>query len=442
MQVKNTKKMSFVPTKVKKEFTSGQLTPYSGLSVISDFIKHTGIYDSLNEWFPTVHHNASLFSTAQVLSSIILANLCGVHRVRRVENFTHDPLVSRLLGLSKNIDEDTITRHLSIMGERGARQLHESLLKFNSAEALQCGLSQITLDCDSTVFTTYGNQQGAEAGYNPHKKGAKGYHPLLCFLSETKLLLNSWFRCGSAYTSNGICDFMNETLSALPEAIKRVFFRADSGFFNGKLFDLLEKDGHTYLVKVKLKNLKDLLQEQSWEKVDAKTSACKFTHGCGNWQKERTFYGVRVLREHVQKEYFGEIELIPVYDYFCYCSNLKGLDAIKIHRLYGERSESENWIEQAKNSLCGGRTITRDFWVNDMLWQLSQLAYNISIMIRYDTDFWAWCQEHTTFRRWFICVPGKVVKSARRVTVKMPKEYYWKQKWRDFEQQLACKVAV
>ena len=73
MQVKNTKKMSFVTTKVKKEFTSGQLTSYSGLSVISDFIKHIGIYDSLNEWFPTVRHNASLFSTAQVLSSIVLS---------------------------------------------------------------------------------------------------------------------------------------------------------------------------------------------------------------------------------------------------------------------------------------------------------------------------------------------------------------------------------
>lgn len=102
------------------------------------------------------------------------------------------------------------------------------------------------------------------------ERGARGYHPLLCFLSESKLLLNSWFRPGSAYTSNGILDFMNETLSALPEAIK-------------------------------------------------------------------------------------------------------------IHRLYGERSESENWIEQAKNGLCAGRTITRDFWVNDILWQLSQPACKIAV---------------------------------------------------------------
>jgi len=116
MQVKNTKKMSFATTKVKKEFTSGQLTPYSGLSVISDFIKHIGINDSLNEWFPTVRHNASLFSTAQVLSGIVLSNLCGVHRISRMENFTHDPLVFRLPDLPKNIAGNTICGHLSLMG--------------------------------------------------------------------------------------------------------------------------------------------------------------------------------------------------------------------------------------------------------------------------------------------------------------------------------------
>ena len=42
------------------------------------------------------------------------------------------------------------------------------------------------------------------------------------------------------------------TLAALPDSIKTVFFRADSGFFNGQLFDLLEEVRHEYLVKAKL----------------------------------------------------------------------------------------------------------------------------------------------------------------------------------------------
>ena len=83
------------------------------------------------------------------------------------------------------------------------------------------------------------------------KKGAKSYHPLLVFVSEMKLLYHTWFRTDSAYTANGIVDFLKEVKTSLPENIEKVFFRADSGFFSGGLFDLLESYGWDYLVKVK-----------------------------------------------------------------------------------------------------------------------------------------------------------------------------------------------
>jgi hypothetical protein len=88
MQDKNSKKISFTACSVKKKFSSEQLTSYSGLSVTSDFINHCGIYGKLEHLFPTIRHNASRFSTAQILSSILLASLCGVHRLKRIENFT------------------------------------------------------------------------------------------------------------------------------------------------------------------------------------------------------------------------------------------------------------------------------------------------------------------------------------------------------------------
>jgi hypothetical protein len=74
------------------------------------------------------------------------------------------------------------------------------------------------------------------------------------------------------------------------------------------------------------------------------------------------FYAVRIIKQMVEVDYFGEKQFVPEYEYFCYCSNLKGLDALQLHTLYGSRSESENWIEQTKNSLCAGKTITHDFW--------------------------------------------------------------------------------
>jgi integrase len=45
-----------------------------------------------------------------------------------------------------------------------------------------------------------------------------------------------WFRTGSAYTSNGIVEFMKQRLAQLPD-YHRIVFRADSGFFVGALMD-------------------------------------------------------------------------------------------------------------------------------------------------------------------------------------------------------------
>jgi len=245
-----------------------------------------------------------------------------------------------------------------------------------------------------------------------------------------KMVLNSWFRTGSAYTSNGVTDFMRQTLASLPATVQKVFFRADSGFFNGQLFDLLEENGHEYLVKAKLTNtIKQRLSEQIWKEIDGHTAVCEFAYQAHGWSTARKMYAVRIVKEFVEKDFFGKVESIPVYEYFCYCTNLKGLTTLKIHALYGERAESENWIENTKNQLCAGQTITNDFHVNDILWQLSVMAYNISVLMRYDADWKTWKQEPKSFREWFIAVPGKVVTNARKTTVKMSKHYIFAKQW-------------
>gem|GEM_PF-4110907 len=57
-------------------------------------------------------------------------------------------------------------------------------------------------------MNTYRHQEGAEKGYNPIKKGANIYYPLLIFVSGLKLLFHIRFITGSASTSNGITEFL------------------------------------------------------------------------------------------------------------------------------------------------------------------------------------------------------------------------------------------
>jgi len=252
-----------------------------------------------------------------------------------------------------------------------------------------------------------------------------------------KLVVNSWFRTGACYTGNGICEFIKQTKAVLPSNIKDVFFRADSGFFNGNLFDLLEEYHWTYLVKVKLKNLKQLLEQQNWQILpdNPNIAICEFSYQGAKWKKKRTLKAIRTISEWVEVDFMGQKQIVPKYEYACYCSNLKG-DALCLHENYTQRSTSETWIEQVKSQLLAGATLTNNFHANDILWQLSVLAYNLSVMMRYNVKK-IWRQEHATFRDWFINIPAKLVNGSRQITMKIYEHYYYKNRWIEFEQSLA-----
>jgi hypothetical protein len=431
MHLKSTKKLSFIPTKVEKSFTSENLTSYSGLTVVNDYANYCGLLMQLERYFPTAVKNATKILNVQIFTGIIFAVSCGIYRLEKISTFMTDPLVGKLLRLRGGFEDSNLKARLLKLGQCGANTLLEASLEFSRKIVSKSGLRRITIDCDSTEFTVYGKQQGAEVGYNPKNRGKRSYHPLIAFFSEAKSVLNTWLRPGNTYTANGIVEFTKQTLAALPKQVKQVFFRADSGFFNGSLFDLLEENRHEYLVKAKLTSaLKRELLAQDWKSNNSRTDVCEFEYRAQGWSRSRKMYGVRIVKEYVEKQWLGIIERIPVYDYFCYCSNLKGLPPVRLHTLYGERAESENWIENTKNQLCAGKTVTNDFYVNDILWQLSVMAYNLSVIMRYESDYKTWRQGPKTFREWFICVPGKVVTTGRKTIVKMSNQYIFAKQWK------------
>jgi hypothetical protein len=436
MNNKSHKKSQFKSKDVKHSFTGNKLTNYAGLSPIMKYINKLKLGLSLNNLFPTIMHNATKFTNVQILLSVVMASFAGINRLQRIAAFSHDALVKALLGLETGLNKDVISTRLKELGQSGANLLQEHLFKLTIKFLKKSKLERITLDADSTVKTVYGNQQGAEKGFNPNKRGAKSYHPVLAFISEMKLVVNSWFRCGSAYTSNGIGEFIKQTKALLPSNIKDVFFRADSGFFNGALFDLLESYHWTYLVKVKLKNLKQLLESQSWHQLpdNPDIAICEFQYQAKSWQKKRTLKAIRTVTEWLEADFMGTRIWVPKYEYACYCSNL-AVDVLELHELYKQRSTSETWIEQVKNQLLAGATLTDDFHANDILWQLNVLAYNLSVMMRYKVKK-LWRQEHATFREWFINLPAKLVHGSRQVTLKIYKNYYHKDSWIEFDRLL------
>jgi hypothetical protein len=429
------KKRQIKSKNIDYSFTSSRLTMFSGLAPIHKFFEKIGLPDEFDNQFRTPLANALKYKNSQLMLAVIAASMCGVSHLSNIAVFTNDILVKSLLGLPKGINKDVISTRFKSLGQAGSRLLETLNGKRMHRQLKKIDLKQLILDADSTVKTVFGNQEGASVGYNPHKRGAKSYHPLLLFLSNTKWVINSWFRPGSSYTSNGIIEFLKQSSACLPNG-QRIFFRADSGFFLGPLFDWLEQQGWDYLIKVKFKGLKDLLAAQQWQPVvgHPRMWVCEFSYQCQNWTKRRQFKAVRRTKAYEQKDFFGKTEMVPVYQYACYCTN-REMDAWTTHECYKQRSTSENWIEQVKNQLLAGMTLTNDFWANDILWQLGVLAYNLSLMVRQSKDQ-IHRQEHCTFRNWFIRVPAEFC-GIRKPKIRLYRHYLFKEQWLSFANSIA-----
>ena len=263
----------------------------------------------------------------------------------------------------------------------------------------------------------------------PTNCGAASYHPLLAFCAETKEILQGWLRDGSAYTSNGVVEFMRQLLAHLPNRT-RTLFRGDSGFFVGDLLDFLDERGHGYLIKVKLKGLVALLETQNWQPVQGQPGweGCEFSHQCATWRTSRKFMAVRREKEEQLKATATLFEMKEC-DYFCYVVT-DALTPWQAHKEYGQRAVAETWIEEAKNQTALAQIKTDDFWANSALFQCAILAYNsLRWMALCSADAILRRWEPATMRTYLIRMAGKWTSGARQQKLRVVETILYKAQW-------------
>src|SRR6266508_1129759 len=133
------------------------------------------------------------------------------------------------------------------------------------------GGGRLVVDVDSFIGEVHGYQkQGASFGYT--KK--RGYHPLLASRADTGEVLHVRLRKGAANTQRGILRFTDELLARVERAGATGvrLLRADSGFWNNKLFARLEKAGWLYSIGVRMTQpvaeLVAKIADEDWTKID------------------------------------------------------------------------------------------------------------------------------------------------------------------------------
>ena len=428
--------------KIRYEATGRNLTSQAGLVPVIKFLDALGFSGLFARH---VHHERRANARYQLVDAVFLVLIGlmgGARSISQCVVLWSDGVLQRVAGWRWIPDESTLGRVFKEVKERHVSELEtlvHAVRKRVWARALRAGCSRIAIQCqkwvdaDSSVKTVYGRQEGSAKGYNPHKRGAPSYHPLLAFCTDTKEILQAWLRTGSAYTSNGIVEFMQQLLAQLPD-YHRIVFRADSGFFVGALLELLDARGHGYLIKVKLKNLAQLLAQQQWTPVRHHPGweQCEFQYQAKDWTVPRFFVAVRQPKEVDQDHPQGELLERVEYEYFCYVTT-EPLSPWQAHRAYGERATSETWIEEAKSQMGLAHLKTDHFLANAALFQCAVLAYNTvrwMALMSGNATLKRW--EPQTIRTFLIRVAGKLLTGGNQLRIKLPRQHLHVGVWKDW----------
>lgn len=280
------------------------------------------------------------------------------------------------------------------------------------------GADRLVIDVDSFVGEVCGRlKQGAGYGYTR----VLGYHPLLATRADTRETLHIRLRKGSANTQKGVKRFCDELIARVERAgatgVK--LLRADSGFWNNKVLERLERAGWRYSIGVRMiKSVRaavEAIDEDAWQPIDYPDE--------GEAQIAETVYGERRLIVRRTRLVGAQAELWPDWRHFCLISN-RDEEITLVEAEHREHAVVEQVITDLKEQALA-HFPSGHFYANSAWTVLAALAHN---MLRWtqllglpDTTV----RAARTLRRRLLTVPGRLTRHARGWTLHLPARWPW-----------------
>jgi hypothetical protein len=298
------------------------------------------------------------------------------------------------------------------------RVLAESLARAWTAGAGP-GDDRIVVDVDSFVGEVYGyDKQGAGYGYTQKR----GYHPILATRAGTGEVLHIRARKGQAHTARGVLRFVEELIPRVQRAgaTGPKLLRADSGFWNNKLMARLDAAGWKYSIGITqqapVKLAITAIPEADWRALE------DYPEG-GEAQVAQTMLGTARMIVRRTRLLGDQAELWPDWRHHAFLTNRT--DAIELveteHRGHAVVELAiRDLKDQGLAHFPSGKFLANAAWT-----VIAALAHNLlrwtTLIGLPDTTI----PTARTLRRRLLTVPGRITRTARTVTLRMPARWPW-----------------
>lgn len=362
------------------------LSGVGGLASFNCFVQAQGVPKQLYSKFGHLKQGRGVVYPMHTQMQLLIdAAVVGAKRVYDIEGLATDPLFTHLAGGAVP-SVDVLYDDLRRLGPDELEKMEEMVAE-QGLELVRAGsFERLTIDVDTTVTTVFGEQEGAEVGYNPRCHGRRSYHPILARVAETDTILGARLRPGDTTLGEAdvedIDQYIDRAHAAAPNAVLTV--RIDAG---GDCAPLLKAiDGKSAYFLVKLDQTANLISEvwatRSWTTIDCDADdkpsrqVAEIAFKRKDWPAGR--YKVFAVRTNErltgkQTELWSDSDLSVT----VFVTNDKDRDIDDLARLYDDRAGIEPLIGELKNAFGIGKVSTGSFEANEAALLLKMLAYNL-----------------------------------------------------------------
>jgi hypothetical protein len=291
------------------------------------------------------------------------------------------------------------------------------------------GSDPLTIDLDSTICETYGLAK--EGAVHHASTGVRGYHPLLAVAAGTGEVLMARLREGRAHTGRSAGHFLRETVSRVRQAgaTGQLTMRADSGFYAHSVVATCRALGVRFSITVRvhagLRALIEAIPEDAWTPIPywleggADVAEIRYTPFAG----EKDARPVRLIVRRVQPTPGSQLALFTQYDYHPFITDREG-DTLALEADHRRHAEVENAIRDLKegvglNHLPSGRFAANGAWL-----AICVMAHNLARWTG-RIGLGEGIVTTRTLRRQLFGLPGRLTRSARRMSLHLPARWPW-----------------
>jgi hypothetical protein len=415
-------------------FDDDRLVADAGLLVPATLVHHLGLRELVDEHLdlgPAVGRA----NVGDKLLTLVMSALAGGDCIDDADALRAGG-TERVLGFSVKAPSTlgTFLRSFRWGHVRQLDRVSRELLRRAWAAGAGPGDGPFTFDLDSTLCETYGLKK--EGGSAVTHTGARGYHPLLAVAAGSGDVLMARLRGGTATSGRSAGHFLTETVSRIryAGATGQLTMRADSGFYTHAVVAAARTHEVRFSITVRqhkgLRRLIETIPEQDWTPIPywigggADVAETIYTP----FADHEDAVPVRLIVRRVKPTPGSQLALLTLYDYHAFITDRDG-DMLELESDHRGHAEIENAIRDLKEGVALKHFPSGRFGANGAWLAVQVVAHNVA---RWSAriGLGAGIITTKTLRRRLFGLPGRLTRSARRVTLHLPQHWPWAEAFR------------